>query len=271
MAQIAWASVGVLVLMSAVMAAGWAVQRRADDSGWVDVFWTFGTGLCGVLVALWPTSEGVAFRQLLVASMAAVWSLRLGLYVAFRVAKGREDARYTRLREAWDETYQRRLFWFTQAQAPASGLLCISIALAAHQATPHWRWSDGLGLAILVGAVVGESIADAQLAAFRADPANRGRINDLGLWAWSRHPNYFFEWIGWLAYPVIAVDPGRPLNWLSIAGPALMYLVLTRFTGAPYLEAHMAQSRGPAWADYAGRTPAFFPRPPRGRNRRASS
>lgn len=253
---------GALLFMSAVMAAGWIVQRTAGDSGWVDVFWTFGTGAAGVGCALWPTAASAPFRQYLVAALVAAWALRLGIYIAIRVAKGPEDSRYVRLRQAWGPAYHPRLFWFMQLQAPASALLCLAIVLAAHNPAPELRIADLAGVAILVLAIAGEGLADSQLNRFRANPANQGQVNDQGLWAWSRHPNYFFEWFGWLAYPVMAIDPDHPLTWLSLAGPAFMYLILTRFTGVPYLEAHMAESRGEAWNSYARRTAAFFPRPP---------
>jgi steroid 5-alpha reductase family enzyme len=258
---IGWLILGALIFMSAVMAAAWQVQRRAGDSGWVDVFWTFGTGVAGAGAAV--MARGVPIRQGLVAVLVVVWALRLGAYIAARVAKGPEDSRYQRLREAWGERYQRRLFWFMQLQAPVSALLCLSIALAAADPTPMLRLRDGLAVLILGVAIAGESIADVQLARFRGDPANRGEVNDRGLWSWSRHPNYFFEWFGWLAYPVMALEPARPITWLSLMAPALMYLVLTRLTGVAYLEQHMAQSRGERWTAYARRTSSFFPLPPK--------
>lgn len=254
---------GVLVSMSAVMAAGWLVQRRAGDSGWVDAFWTFGTGACGVAVALWPTEDAQVFRQMIVAALVAAWSLRLGGYIVARVLQGPEDARYVRLRAEWGEDYHRRLFSFMQVQAPCSAILCLSIALAAHHPAPGLRIADLAAIGVLVAAIAGETLADAQLGAFRSNPANHDKIIDRGLWSWSRHPNYFFEWLGWMAYPVMAIDPARPWTWLSLAAPALMYVILTRLTGVPYLEAHMARSRGQAWADYAARVSPFFPLPPK--------
>jgi steroid 5-alpha reductase family enzyme len=206
---------------------------------------------------------GVPIRQALVAVLVIVWAVRLGAYIAGRVAKGPEDSRYQRLRESWGARYQGRLFGFMQVQAPVSALLCLSIALAAADPSPTLRIRDGLSVLILLAAIAGESLSDAQLARFRTDPSNRGQVNDRGLWSWSRHPNYFFEWFGWLAYPVMALDLNRPITWLSLVAPALMYLVLTRLTGVAYLEQHMAQSRGDLWAAYARRTSSFFPIPPK--------
>jgi steroid 5-alpha reductase family enzyme len=205
----------------------------------------------------------VLWRTILVAALVGIWSVRLGGHIALRTAKGPEDSRYSRLREEWGARYQTSIFWFMQVQAPASAVLCLSIGLAAADPSDHLRLRDIVAVALCAAAILGEGLADAQLEAFRSDPGHRGRINDRGLWAWSRHPNYFFEWLGWLAYPLIALDPGRPATWLSLAAPVLMFLVLTRLTGVPYMEEHMAKSRGQAWAAYARRTSAFFPLPPR--------
>ena len=113
----------------------------------------------------------------------------------------------------------------------------------------------------------GEGLADEQMRRFKADPTNHGRICDRGLWAWSRHPNYFFEWFGWLAYPVIAwpLSGVYPWGWAAWIAPVLMYLVLDKGTGVPPLEAHMLKSRGQAFADYQARVARFFPSPPRTR------
>jgi steroid 5-alpha reductase family enzyme len=113
-------------------------------------------------------------------------------------------------------------------------------------------------------AVGGEGMADRQLARFKNDPANMGKVCDFGLWSWSRHPNYFFEWLGWVAYVFFAVGPGGdPLGWLATLGPAFMYLLLRYVSGVPPLERHMVASRGEAYRAYQSRTSVFLPMPPR--------
>jgi steroid 5-alpha reductase family enzyme len=114
-------------------------------------------------------------------------------------------------------------------------------------------------------AIAGAALADHQLRRFRASPANRGKVCDAGLWRWSRHPNYFFEWLGWIAYPLIAIDitGGYPLGWVAIAGPICMYWLLRHVSGVPPLEEHMLRSRGDAYRRYQARTSAFFPLPQR--------
>ena len=157
------------------------------------------------------------------------------------------------------------MFAFLQAQALASALLTLAMLAAARNPAPFPAWSDIAGMALLALAVVGEGVADAELAHYKADPAHRGGVCDEGLWAWSRHPNYFFEWLGWLAYAVIAIGPSaaQPLSWIALVGPAFMFLLLRFVSGVPPTEAAMAKSRGAAFDDYRARVSAFFPLPPR--------
>ena len=105
-------------------------------------------------------------------------------------------------------------------------------------------------------------MADSQLKRFRTDPANKGRVCDLSLWRWSRHPNYFFQWFGWLAYPVIAINPGYPWGFAALVAPIFMYWILNYVTGIPPLEAQMLRSRGDAYRAYQAHTSKFFPFPP---------
>ena len=106
-----------------------------------------------------------------------------------------------------------------------------------------------------------EALADLQLKRFRADPANRGKVCDVGLWRWSRHPNYFFEWLHWFAYVLLAV--GSPVWYLTLIGPVLMLVSLLWVTGIPFVEAQSLRSRGDAYRDYQRRTSPFVPLPPR--------
>ncbi|MDB5437676.1 MAG: hypothetical protein JWM33_103 [Caulobacteraceae bacterium] len=256
----------LLVFMSAVMGAGWAFQRARANGGWTDVFWTFGTGVAAAMASLWPLNGAPAARQYLVAGLAGLWALRLGLYIARRVSAAHdEDARYRRFREEWGVHFQARMFAFLQVQALASLLLLLAIAGAAHRPGHALDWRDALGLAIWAIAVGGESLADLQLSRFKSYRPNQGKICDVGLWSWSRHPNYFFEWFGWLAYAAIAVDfSGRwPWGWAGLIGPAYMFYLLRFVTGVPPLEASMARSKGQAFEAYKRKTSIFLPLPPK--------
>jgi steroid 5-alpha reductase family enzyme len=238
-------------LLSACMAGAWALQRATGNAGWVDSVWSFSTGLAGVLLALLP---GISTRGFIVAGLIALWAIRLGSHIAHRSFAGPEDARYAALRRDWGADFQPRLFWFLQIQALAAALLILSMGLAAANPAPFPRTQDIMGLAVLVVAVVGEGIADAQLRRFK------GRLCDVGLWRFSRHPNYFFEWLGWLAYPLLAIDFSHlDLAWLALSGPSFMYWLLVHVSGIPLLEQHMLRTRGDTYRAYQARVSAFVP------------
>lgn len=259
-----WLVVAALLFMALVINLAWVVQREVRNSGWIDVFWTFGTGIAGVAVALYPMSgePWPATRQILVALLVGLWTLRLGVYVAFRVAGSPEDARYVQLKRRWGPAYQASLFWAVQPQGAVSALICLAVALAARRTGPL-DGQDVAGVLVFAIAIIGEALADLQLARFKAANRAPGAICDRGLWAWSRHPNYFFEWLGWLACPLIAIQADRPLTWLSLAAPAAMFVVLRFVTGVPPLEASMLASRGERFRAYQARASVFFPLPPR--------
>ena len=251
--------------LSAVMAVAWRVQQRTGNSGWVDMIWTFGLGAIGIAAALAPlTQASPAGRQLLVAVFLLAWALRLGAHIATRTMGISDDPRYAELIRGWGADARLQMFWLLQKQALVSIPLALSVFLAAHSPSPDLRPQDLAAIAIMLVALVGEAAADGQLRRFRGDPRNRGRVCDAGLWRWSRHPNYFFEWLGWVAYPLLAIDlsGAYPWGWLALAGPACMYWLLAHVSGIPSLERHMLRSRGAAYRDYQDRTSAFFPAPP---------
>jgi steroid 5-alpha reductase family enzyme len=201
----------------------------------------------------------------LVAGLIGAWALRLGLHIRARVLTSPEDARYAQFRTEWAPRYQTMMFGFLQIQALAGALLLISVIAAAANPAPTLRPQDLAGAAVLAIAIFGEGLADNQLKAFAHDPANAGKVCDVGLWSWSRHPNYFFEWFGWVAYPLIAVDFSGHYawGWLALIAPVAMYGLLRYGSGVPPLEAHMLRSRGELFRAYQARVSVFFPLPPR--------
>lgn len=261
------------LLFCAVMSGAWAIQRRTGNSGWIDTTWSFSVGAIGSACALAPLSAGgISARQWLVALLATIWCARLGIHIGARTRASSDDPRYRALIDEWGGSAPVRLFWFLQAQAAVGCILVMAIAIAAHNPAPGLRISDSIGALILLAAVAGEATADAQLTMFKADPSNKGLVCDAGLWKWSRHPNYFFEWVAWLSYSAIAVDfSGHySLGWLSLAAPACMYWVLVHASGIPPLEAHMLRSRGEQYRDYQRRTSSFFPWPQKQSSARSS-
>ncbi len=253
-ALLLWGWAGAAVVMALV----WFLQLRTKNAGVVDVVWSFGVGLLAVWFA-WG-ADGLPQRRLLVGAMAAVWSARLVVHLIQRLGREAEDGRYRELRAKWGQATQRNLFLFFQVQASWSVLFAIPMLIACRNSQPLGA-GDFLGFGVWLLALGGESIADRQLAAFKADPANRGTVCKTGLWRYSRHPNYFFEWVHWWAYA--AIGWGAPYGWLTLLGPASMLLFLTKITGIPPTEAHAVQSRGEAYREYQRTTSAFFPWPPR--------
>src|SRR5579871_769875 len=262
------ALVAIAASLSILMMGAWVVQQRTGNSGWVDTIWTFSVGLVGAGAALWLVAgEAPNARQWLVAAFVGAWSLRLGVHIAIRTAGISDDPRYAAFAEAWGINASRRMFLFLQNQALGSIPLVFAIFVAAHFPSAELRLQDYLGALVLLAGILGEAVADAQLKRFRERPGAKGQVCDIGLWRWSRHPNYFFEWLGWLAYPVIAISPMYPLSypwgWATLLAPAFMYWILVHVTGIPPLEAQMLRSRGDRYREYQSRTSIFFPLPPR--------
>ena len=248
------------------MSAAWLIAERTGKSGWADAVWSFLIGALGALAALVPIGppQAPTIRQGIVAALALIGSLRLGLHIVSRTRHGREDPRYAALREEWGDDAPSRLFWFLQIQAVVALLLALCVGLAARNPAPAFRPLDWLGFAVILAAVAGEAVADAQLRRFGAQhKGDRSAICDQGLWGVSRHPNYFFQWLGWVGYALIAIEPGGgyAVGWLALAGPMAMYALLVHVSGIPPLEAHMLRSRGKAFAAYQRRVSAFFPLP----------
>jgi steroid 5-alpha reductase family enzyme len=254
--------IGLAIALCGVMALAWFVAGWTGRSGWIDAIWSYAVGAGGVVTSLLPlgASDQIDARQWLVAALAALWSLRLGSHIAARTLHGGDDPRYRQLREEWGGKFRARLFWFLQIQAAAAFLLVVTILTAAHRPGDGLSYGDLLGIGIFAIAIVGEAEADRQLARFSAEPENKGKVCDTGLWAFSRHPNYFFEWLVWVAFAAIAiVGLSYGFGWLALAGPAFMYWLLVYVSGIPPLEAHMLRSRGEAFRAYQQRVNAFWP------------
>ncbi len=242
-----------------LQAALWGLAVRRRDAGLVDVGWAASLALLAPLHA--ALADGLPARRLLVGALGAVWGVRLTLHLVARLRPGTEDPRYAGLRARWGDRADRWFLPFFQAQALLAGGLALAFALAARSPRDALGAADLAGAALWLVAVLGEALADRQLARFRADPANAGRTCRAGLWGWSRHPNYFFEWLHWLAYVPLAWGGA---GWYLAALPAAVVLLLVlTVTGIPPTEAQALRSRGEDYRRYQRTTSAFFPWPPR--------
>jgi steroid 5-alpha reductase family enzyme len=255
----------ISLALSLAMAIAWLVWRATHNSGWIDTVWTFSLGAIGACSAIFLAREQLTFRAWLVAAMALLWALRLGLHIANRTAGITDDPRYAKLTMNWGPDASRQMFWLLQKQALVSIPLALAMWLASQRPQVGVLPTDIIGIAFFTVAIIGEAIADEQLRRFRTDSRNKDRVCDTGLWKWSRHPNYFFEWLGWLAYPLLAIDlgGGYPWGFLALGAPACMYWLLVYISGVPPLEAHMLERHGDEFRQYQLRTNVFFPGPPK--------
>ena len=235
---------------------------RIGTMALVDVVWTSVLTLGGISFAAFMQVNGEAtLRTWMVFVVFLAWSFRLTLYLMrHRVLNSAEDPRYAYLAQYWGSTAKRNFYFLFLAQVPLAVLFLWPVVHAANNPSPV-AITDILALLIALGSLLGESIADHQLAEFRQKPANSGKVCDSGLWRYSRHPNYFFEWLHWWAYVAFAL--GGPKAWVSLLGPLLMYIFLRYITGIPHAERSSLRSRGEAYRNYQQRTSPFFPWIPR--------
>lgn len=249
-----------LAILAAAMGTASLVAERTRRSGFIDGIWALATGVAALAMVL--AASGGPMRRLAVGGLVAVWAARLGRHLVVRtLGSAADDPRYADLRRQWGDSAPRRLFVFLQTQAAAGWLLALSAAAATSRDGPL-GWQDGAGAVLAILALLGEWRADRTLTAFRRQ--RPGAICDVRLWGWSRHPNYFFEWLFWVGIAIVGVGGPDGRSALVLVAPAVMYWLLVHVSGIPPLERHMLRSRGAAFAAYQARVPAFFPRPRRG-------
>jgi steroid 5-alpha reductase family enzyme len=235
----------------------WVRQLSTRNAGMVDPLWSWSMGAMGVLYAL--VGDGRPELRILVGVIAGLWGLRLGTHLYFRNAGKPEDGRYARLRSEWGAQADRRMLQFFILQAVFALLLSLGMWTVAWQQVPANALQQGLALLLAALSLGGEALADWQLESFRSQPANRGRVCRVGLWGWSRHPNYFFECLHWPCYTLLAL--GAPGWWITLLPPLVMVWLLLKVSGIPLNEAEAARKR-PEYADYIRTVSAFIPLPP---------
>lgn len=244
-----------LVFWPVVMLIGWCVQEKTKDSSHVDVLWSLGLGLMAIYWSL--TLSANESRGVILACLGGIWGVRLSSYLFFNRVLGKpEDSRYRQFREKWGPEASKKFFWFFQIQAVLIILFSLPFLAVALNPSPLQIF-DFVGIALWVLAVGGESIADKQLSGFLSKPENKGKLFKGGLWQYSRHPNYFCEWLHWFAYMALAV--GSAFWYLSVLGPLLMWVFLQKITGIPIIEKRALERRGQEYREYMKETNRFFP------------
>jgi steroid 5-alpha reductase family enzyme len=246
-----------LLVCCVVFAGFFRVARRMDNYGIVDIVWSYAFGPVALLYALF--AAGWAPRRFGVAALALFWSARLGTYLYRRVMSHHpeEDGRYREMRTRWAANFSREMFKFYQIQAASVVVLALPFLLAAGRPETGFTAFDWLALALFVVGQTGETLADAQLAAFKKDPANKGQVCAVGLWSVSRHPNYFFVALTWMSFALFALPAAW--GWLGLIAPASILYLLLFVTGIPLTEAQAVRSKGDAYRAYQRRVSAFVP------------
>jgi steroid 5-alpha reductase family enzyme len=251
------AILGLLTALK-VMVAAWGIHLVRKNASWVDVGWAGTLGLLAVLYG--ALGGGYGPRRLIVAVVVGVWSLRLTLHLLHRVLTEPEDPRYAEMRARWGGNLHVKFFVLFLGQGVLDVLLALPFLFAAVDPRPVLHPALIAGALLAMVAMMGEATADAQLRAFKANPLSKGQVCRVGLWGWSRHPNYFFDWLVWCGFALLGI--ASPWGWLGLIGPVLMLYFLTRVTGIAATEAHALKSRGEAYARYQREVSAFVPWPP---------
>jgi steroid 5-alpha reductase family enzyme len=243
-----------------LMLATWALSLALHDVSIVDVTW--GVGSVVVAWIAFANGDGDEGRRALLAGLTTAWGLRLAVYITRRKLREKgEDYRYVEMRERHPER-----FWLVSLglvfllQGALVWVVSLPLQAASAQDDPLGAL-DVVGVAFWAVGLFFEAVGDAQLARFKADPANRGRVMDRGLWRYTRHPNYFGDFLVWWGIYVIALSTGGA--WWTVVSPLVMSVLLLRVSGKDHLERAMKRRR-PGYRDYVARTSGFVPLPPRG-------
>lgn len=257
-----WLSLFTLsfVIVWAYMTVIWLISLVKKDSSIVDIFW--GLGFVILAATYYFLAPGFLPRKALITALVVIWGLRLSIRI-FRRNWGRgEDFRY----RAWREEAGEKYWWFSYLQVfllqgLIMWLIVTPVLTAAFSATP-----DSLTIFDLLGSLVWaigfffEAVGDWQLDRFKSDPANKGKLMRTGLWAYTRHPNYFGDAVMWWGLGIIAL--GTPNGFWTLTGPLLMTYLLVKVSGVAMLEKTMKETK-PGYKEYVESTSAFFPWFPR--------
>lgn len=253
--QFLWAG-AILAVSFALL---WGVLGRAGRSSWADFAWAVAIGASAATFG--GLGTGWVPRRVAVAALGLFWAARLATHLGKRLSHEGEDGRYLAMAAKLGTGYRTFMLGFFMMQAAAAWVFSLPFfVLAQGEAVGFTAWEIA-GLALWLTALVGNGVADRQLAAWKADPAHRGVTCRQGLWAWSRHPNYFFEWLLWCAYPLMAV--GTPAFPWACGVAAVMFVMVRFVSGVPYTEQQALRSRGDDYRRYQESVPAFFPQPPK--------
>ena len=238
----------------------WLVSLVRRDASIADIAW--GLGFVAIAWTTWFVGDGLGDRRHLLVAMVTIWGLRLAGHLLWRSWGEPEDRRYQAMRrKAGDRFPLTSFFTVFVLQGIAMWIVSLPVQLAMTPTEPEVGVLSIIGVVVWGVGLFFETVGDAQLARFRADPANHDTVLDWGLWRYTRHPNYFGDCCVWWGLFLVAAET-PDARW-GIVGPALMTLLLLRVSGVTLLERGLHRRRD-GYADYVERTSAFLPRPPKG-------
>lgn len=250
----AWA----LLVLLAMSALTWLASLYKRDVSIVDSVWSL--FFLGALLTWWLSPIANGPRATVALVLVALWALRLCGYLTWRNWGHPEDRRYQAIRARNQPNYELKSLVIVFAlQALLAWWIALPILPVLKSSQP-WGWLDSLGATIFITGLILETMADAQMARFKAQPKGKDAVLNTGLWRYSRHPNYFGESVVWWGFYLMALGAGAPL-WL-VSSPLLINFLLVKVSGVPMLEQDIAERR-PAYRDYILSTSSFIPRPPR--------
>lgn len=246
-------------ILAVMMTAIWLMFRKMNNAAIVDVGWGSGFVIVGLVYLV--MGQGLIERRLLLSALMLIWGGRLAWHLLTdRILSGKlEDGRYQDFRVKWKDGISKKFIYFFQFQALLVVLFSLPMLLVVSNSAPAISTLEWIGVAVWFVGFFGESLADHQLKKFKDDPANRGRTCQVGLWKYSRHPNYFFEWVIWISYALLAGS--TPYGWLGLLSPLGMLYILLRVTGVSLTEEHALQPRGDEYREYQQTTSVFIPLP----------
>jgi steroid 5-alpha reductase family enzyme len=245
-----------LAIVAGMMFALWLIHLLIRNAAIVDAGWAASLALLAIFYAI--KGPGYTTRKWVIALMAGFWGLRLAFYLLFsRVIGKPEEGRYIQLRREWKTHLPLRFLFFFEFQALLDVVLSLPFLLASLNTRASLGKFEKIGAAIWLISICGEAIADYQLDRFRKQPGNKGKTCRAGLWSYSRHPNYFFEWMIWVGYAIFAL--GSPWGWLGLLSPALVLYFLLGAAGIAATEAQALRTRGVEYRAYQRTTSTFIP------------
>jgi steroid 5-alpha reductase family enzyme len=249
-----------VAMITLVFGLAWYWAVKIDNYSMVDAFWAFGIGFVGLF---WLLCSHILVKHWIAAAMLLLWSVRLGYHLQRRIRHHfpAEDSRYVKLREHWQERVQQNFFWFFQAQSISCIVLALPFFCVACDTKQNFSLIEWIGVIFFIVGVIGESLADSQMTAFKKTNLDPKALCRDGLWYYSRHPNYFFESVIWFSFYIYAC--GSEYGWMTIHAPVIITYLLLKVTGIPPTEAASLLRRGDSYRQYQATTSAFIPWPPK--------